>query len=149
MSDRWKLRLIGAAFIVGTPILGIFTFAMTAVAIGEDRLEGADGTTALGNASIAVPAAIGVALIIWSFTNAPTPNLQAVLAGAAGLGAALVALGVWSIARSTAGDANIGGALLALVGAGLLGAGGVGLLRRRGTRSQPPPPAPRPPAPAG
>lgn len=127
-NDRHTLRWIAAGLIIGAPIVSIIPFAILATIIGEDRLEGPDGATGLGNATLVAPAALGLVLLAWSFTAVPLPNRRVLMTGLIGAGIVLVGLGGLSVIGSP-GDASIGGGVLVLFGMAMVAGG---MLARRG-----------------
>ena len=108
-------RIVAAILIVSTPISGIITFAVAAILFGEERLEDSGGLTPTGLVVIAIPAIVGLAVLLWSVSTAPFPSRK-VIAGALGVAAAiLVGIGLASIRTSAeASDVSVGGALLVL-----------------------------------
>lgn len=131
MSSPRTLRRTGALVILSTPVSGIISYAALATIIGEGRLETADGSTPLGVAALAMPLAIGAALIAWSFTERPAPSPRRVALVALGLGAALVVVGMVSLTTGGAGDPNIGGGVVMLGGIALCLVGGLRVFRSR------------------
>ncbi|MEM9563152.1 MAG: hypothetical protein AAGA93_11065 [Actinomycetota bacterium] len=131
--SRSELRGYGIAVLASSPVAGFVLFALVATLVGEDRLEGQDAWPLATPAMFVLPAAVGLAMIVWSFTSWPLPGRRSV--GAAALVVGLLAAGgvVVSVAGSTAGDANIGLGFLVLAAPALI-ALGVGLLL--GSRSE-------------
>ena len=139
---RTTLRNAGAVIALSTPITAFISFAFFSVTLGEDRLEAASGTTALGYLALAMPVVVGLAIAGWAQFGGPLPSARAALATLGVFGALCIGLGIWSIDRSGA-DANIGGGLLVLFGLIAMGAGLA--VRFMLSDTQPPPPQPPPP----
>jgi|GEM_PF-6067639 len=129
-----KQSLVGLISFGSTPITGIALFAIASTLIGEERLEATDvpgsGDLAfLGGILFFIPAIIGITLIILDLLKIRIPfsaltnnlHIAAVIIGGAGL--AILVLGLASVINASAGDANIGGGILAIFGFLLLGSG--------------------------
>ncbi len=131
--SRPELRGYGIAVLASSPVAGFVLFALVATLVGEDRLEGPEAWPLAVPAMFALPAAVGLAMIVWSFTSWPAPGRRPVGVGVLVVGL-LAAVGVVvSLVDSTAGDANIGLGFLVLAAPTLI-ALGVGLLL--GSRSR-------------
>jgi len=115
-SGAGSLRAAGWLLILSTPISAIVSFAALATVLGEDRLEGEQGLTALGWAAVLLPPFMGSVLVAWSFTGRRPPAPRRIRAVVLGLGAAVLALGVIAITTGPSDDPNIGGGVLILVG---------------------------------
>lgn len=139
---RSVLRNAGAVIALSTPITAFISFAFFAIALGEHRLEAADGTTALGYLALATPLFVGLLVAGWAQFGGPLPSTRAALATLGFFGVLCIGLGIWSIDRSGA-DANIGGGLLVLFGIIALGASFA--IRLLLGKQHPPSPLPPPP----
>ncbi len=123
-SSRRKLRDIGLLVALSAPVSGFFVWIIVAALIGEERLEGQNGQTALGLSLFAVPVVIGLAIVGWaqfSKSEPALPKLRTLAKVMVGVGWLAVAGGI--IAVVTASDASIGGALLLMAGVVVCGAG--------------------------
>lgn len=140
----------GVALLVGGPLLGLVSYALVAMIVGESLLEDEGGLTALGVAAMAIPGLVGLALLLFGrrVATVVTPGGRAVSAFVAGVGALCLVVGlIGSVAGNARGDANIGAALLVPAGAVLLAVGGVGVVRSRTAPGGAPPVAGDPPPP--
>ena len=123
-SARRVLRDIGLLIALSAPVSGFFVWIIVAVLVGEDRLEGQNGQTALGLALFAVPVVIGLSIAGWAqfARKVPQlPKLNSVAKVMIAMGWIAVAAGF--VAIVTASDASIGGALLLMAGVVVCGAG--------------------------
>ncbi len=112
---------MGLILILSTPISGFVSYAITAILVGEERLEGANGLTALGWIAIGIPAILGLAVVLWSRTTVPLPGRKAVAMVMTGTALAIGAIGARSAqVSSEAGDASIGGGLAIIFAIALL-----------------------------
>ncbi len=123
------LRAAGWLLILSTPISVIVSFAALANVLGEDRLEGEQGLTALGWAAIALPPLIGLVLVGWSFTDLPAPTPNRFRAVVLGLGVVVAVLGVIATTTGPSDDPKIGGGVLVLTGLAMVAAAIVGVRR--------------------
>jgi len=129
-DSRKMMRVLGLVLALSTPISAIISFALVAIVIGEDRLEGANGdTTVLGYAVMAAPLVVGLAMAAWAHIGLPVPDRQSVALSVGLFGLLCIVIGGWSVGTAD-GDASIGGALLiffglacAVVGLGLFVSG--------------------------
>ena len=129
---RRTLRVIGFVTALSTPISAFVSFALVAIIFGEDRLEGADGLTALGIFSMLLPALVGTLLVLWSWSPLPVPSTKNAAKLLGGLGIVLVGVGVSSTVTSAeTADPSIGGGLLLAIGF-VLTVASVALLWNRG-----------------
>ncbi len=109
------LLIAGIALIVSTPITSLVSFAIIAIAFGEERLERSDGLTPTGWLAMLLPAVLGLCLLLWSRTSLAVPGRRTGGLVLAGLSVLCVVLGASSISGSSAsGDASIGGGILVL-----------------------------------
>ncbi len=132
------IQILGGLLVLSTPVTGFVSYAALAIALGEDRLETADGLTVLGWLAILVPAVAGAAMIAVGFVRPVALTRRALMITTATVASGAVGLGAWSVRSSAAdGDASIGGSLLVMVGL-VLGlvvlAGAVTRLLRRPAR---------------
>jgi len=128
--------VIAAEQIASTPLTGWISYAIVASAIGEDQLEGESGLTTIGWIAIAVPALIGLFVLLWSFSTVPMPNTKALAIGLAVAGVILAIVGTVALSEaSEADDVSIGGALILMLVGPFLGLAIVLWLRQRSDSS--------------
>ncbi len=128
-----NLRTLGILFALSAPISGFLLWIVVAVVVGEDRLEGESGQTAVGFAVLVSPVVIGLAVAAWAHFAGNRVQVSASTIGASLLvaGIALGLLGLFS--GLTSQDASIGGGLLVIAGI-VLGGSGAWVLRAAGRR---------------
>lgn len=121
------LRVAGIAIACSAPISGILSYAIAAVLLGEDRLEGPTGLTALGWTAMAlgwtamaVPVVVGLTVFGLSFFRLPVPSQRSLGLAAGVLSATFLWFGSLSLLAAESGDVSIGGALLIVAGVPLL-----------------------------
>ncbi len=136
---------IGVGLILSTPVSGFVTWIVTAILVGEERLEGEQALTGAGWLVSALPALVGVGLIAADLLGLG-PALERVLgdrrryALLATFGLAMVGIGLWSLTQSGS-DPNIGGGLLILLGLLVIPPAALGLARGRRRGEEPGQPA--------
>lgn len=115
-SEVRDLRAAGWLLVLSTPVSAVVSFASLATVLGEDRLEGEQGLTALGWAAIALPPLVGLALVGWSYTGRRPPAGNRTRAVVLGLGATALVLGIIATTTGPSDDPKIGGGVLILAG---------------------------------
>ncbi len=110
-----RLRIAGVVIACSTPLSGIVAYAIAATLLGEARLEGPQGLTTLGSLTIGVPAVLGLAIILLSYTGWRAPDRRILAATIGTLGATILGVGTLSISTTDSGDASIGGGVLVLI----------------------------------
>ena len=106
-------RTVAVLLILSTPISGIVTFALVAILFGEDRLETGSGLTSSGAVAYAIPAILGLGLLLWSISTVPFPRPRVIAGTLCVLALIFVAIGLRSSQQSAElGDPSIGGPLL-------------------------------------
>ena len=87
-------------------------YAAVAILVGEERLEGADGLTALGWATFALPVLIGATLIAASFSRWAGPGRRIVGLLFVAAAVCCFVLPMYALFTSPRFDAVIGGGIL-------------------------------------
>lgn len=119
-----SLFWVGVGLVAASPLLGLVTYALVALLIGEEHLEATNGSsTSLGLFTLLIPVLLGAVLM--ALDKIFKPNVKNVAHVVVALGVLLLAIGVHSVNLSITmvDGASIGGSILTFAGMLCFGTG--------------------------